>query len=162
MDHQPPQPADGRRYPTKGRSIKTTSTTNPYQPPPTEPIDTASGTSNLHTWSGREISVQCRAAAITLWMETTFIVTIDDENCYRQRALRWGDTFHFTFRHESRQIRGNVARDLGLFAKGMKYVLTVDGVRVAKSQTPIQNWHLGVVSIILGVLAFYAMFLVLS
>ncbi len=147
---------DVRRYRIEGRAIETVSTANPYHPSVAAPADSPTGTPSIHTWCGHTISVECCTAAITLWLETTFIVTIDGTHCHRQRAFRLGDTFHFTFRHGRQLMHGNIARDLGLFARGMKYELTVDGKSVAKSQTPIHNWYLGVLTVLLGVPAIYA------
>jgi len=131
---------------------------NPYLPPCDDHDDFSQLPSGIHHWCGHEIHVECHAVAAFLWMENTFAVTIDGTTRQEQPALRWGDTFRFTFGHDRRLIHARVARDRGLFTRWIKYKLFVDGDHIATSQTPIQGWHLGLAAFLLGVLALFLAF----
>ena len=95
-----------------------------------------------------------------LWMDNSFIVTVDDATQHNQPAFHWGDTFRFTFRDGRRLVHASVSPSWGLFTRRMKYQLIVDGERFAASETSIRHWYLGVSTVVLGVPLLYAAFIV--
>jgi len=131
------------RYPLLSITVTNEAELNPYDPATShsELVDLVS--QNVHKWNGHEISIVCRTDARTLWIESIFIAIIDSTITFKQPIIRFRQRLNFRFMHKGRLIEGNISHDEILFSTGMRYNLNIDGVLVAESVAPIQNWWLG-------------------
>ena len=109
---------------------------------------------NVHEWNGHTIRVSCVPYSKALWLRNLLVVTVDDAS-YSIPDFYIGHTLRFTFQHEGQTVPGEVtAQNEQMYGSRMKYLLNVDGQRIANDKVTISGWHLNIVGWILTLVIF--------